>query len=120
MEDGFGPTRASDLEMHPTVKPVALVEDAILDCSKRNGIILDPFVGSGTTIIAADRSGRRAAGIEIDPVYVDTAIRRWQNLTGGTAVDAFSGLSFAQREEQAHAAASRDDHEPTRLSITKG
>ena len=64
--------------MHPTVKPVALVADAIQDCSKRRGIVLDGFLGSGTTLFAAEQTGRRGYGIELDPRYVDVAIRRWQ------------------------------------------
>jgi DNA modification methylase len=84
--------------MHPTVKPVALVADAIRDCSKRNGIILDPFAGSGTAVIAAEKTGRRAAVIDIDPYYVDTIIRRWQDLTGQTAVHAAEQMTFADRE----------------------
>jgi DNA modification methylase len=71
------------LALHPTVKPVALVADAILDCTERGDIVLDGFVGSGTTLIAAERSGRRGRALELDPGYVDTAIRRWQVLTGG-------------------------------------
>ena len=86
--------------MHPTVKPVALVADAIRDCSKRGGIILDPFAGSGTTIIAAERTGRRAAAIEIDPHYVDTAIRRWQEATGEAAIHRETALSFAKTQER--------------------
>lgn len=82
------------LALHPTVKPVALVADAILDCSARGDIVLDGFFGSGTTVIAAERSGRRCYGLELDPVYVDTAIRRWQGLTGGAARHAASGRSF--------------------------
>lgn len=78
--------RLTDLATHPTVKPVALVADAIRDCSPRNGIILDPFLGSGTTILAAEKVGRRAFGVEIDPLYVDVAIRRWQDFTGCDAV----------------------------------
>ena len=74
--------------MHPTVKPVALVADAIRDCSNRNDIILDPFGGAGTTLIAAEKTGRKARLIEIDPRYVDVTITRWQNLTGRTAVRA--------------------------------
>ena len=74
--------RATELVMHPTVKPVALVIDALKDCSHRNQIVLDPFVGSGTTIIAAEESGRRAAGIELDPRYVDVALRRFIAVTG--------------------------------------
>jgi hypothetical protein len=78
----------SKLSAHPTAKPVALVADAIRDCSHRQGIILDPFGGSGTTLIAAEKTGRKARVIEIDPRYVDVTIKRWQNLTGGTAVKA--------------------------------
>src|SRR4051794_37504160 len=81
--NSFGSGRARSLAMHPTVKPVALVADAIKDCSKRNGLIVDPFLGSGTTVIAAETTGRRAAGIELDPRYVDCAVRRWQELTKG-------------------------------------
>ncbi len=82
------------LALHPTVKPVALVADAILDCTKRGDIVLDGFLGSGTTLIAAERSGRRCYGLELDPGYVDTIIRRWQALTGGIARHAASGRSF--------------------------
>jgi hypothetical protein len=91
--------RLEELAMHPTVKPVALVADAIKDCSRRNGIILDPFLGSGTTVIAAERSGRRARGIEIDPGYVDVAIRRWQTFTGKVATLAATGRCFEEIEE---------------------
>ena len=86
--------RLDELSMHPTVKPVALVRDAILDCSKRNGIVLDAFSGSGTTIIAAEKTGRIACGLEIDPRYVDVAIKRWTALTGEQAIHSSSGLSF--------------------------
>jgi DNA modification methylase len=79
--NGFGDGR-SDLELHPTVKPVAMVEDAIRDCSRRNGIILDPFLGSGTTIIAAESAGRRGFGIEIDPAYCDVTLGRVQEVCG--------------------------------------
>jgi DNA modification methylase len=91
----FGRDRLQTLAMHPTVKPVALVADAIKDCSRRNDIVFDPFIGSGTTIIAAEKSNRRTRGIEIDPAYVDVAIRRWQKLTGGTAFHAPSDRSFS-------------------------
>ena len=77
--------------MHPTVKPVALVADAILDCTARGDIVLDGFLGSGTTIIAAERTGRMCYGLELDPGYIDTIIRRWQALTGGIARHAVSG-----------------------------
>jgi DNA modification methylase len=82
------------LAMHPTVKPVALVSDAILDCSRRGDIVLDAFLGSGTTLVACERIGRRCYGIELDPLYVDTAIRRWQKLTGALAVRAADGRTF--------------------------
>ena len=82
------------LALHPTVKPVALVADAILDCTARGDIVLDGFLGSGTTLIAAERNGRRCYGTEIDPAYVDTIIRRWQKLTGGIATHAETGRTF--------------------------
>jgi DNA modification methylase len=93
--NSFGTGRDEALAMHPTVKPVALVADAIKDCSKRNGLILDPFLGSGTTVIAAESTGRRAAGFELDPRYVDCVIRRWQQMTGKEAVLAETGQTFA-------------------------
>jgi DNA modification methylase len=83
------------LALHPTVKPIALIADAILDCTKRDDIVLDPFLGSGTTILAAERTGRRCFGIEIDPIYVDTAIGRWERLTGRKAQNS-QGLTFEQ------------------------
>lgn len=86
------------LALHPTVKPVKLVADAILDCSVRGDIVLDAFLGSGTTLIAAERVGRRCFGLELDQLYVDTTIRRWQSLTGDTARHAGSGQSFDERE----------------------
>ncbi len=92
----FGPNRDTDLAAHPTVKPVALVADSIRDVSKRRDIVLDPFVGSGTTILAAERTGRRAAAIEIDSLYIDVAVRRWQAFTGKTAVLAGDGRSFEE------------------------
>lgn len=92
--NAFGADRDEALTMHPTVKPVALVADAIKDCSKRNGIVLDAFAGSGTTIIAAERTGRRGYAMELDPHYVDVAIRRWQQLTAEDAIHVESGLTF--------------------------
>jgi DNA modification methylase len=93
------PSRLDDLAMHPTVKPVALVADAIKDCSGRGDIVFDPFGGSGTTIMAAEKSRRRARVIEIDPIYVDVAIRRWQQRTGGSAVHRESGRTFVETME---------------------
>jgi DNA modification methylase len=87
--------RLEALTMHPTVKPVRLVADAILDCSKRGGLILDGFVGSGTTIIAAEQTGRIACALELDPHYVDVAISRWEKLTGEAARHEGSRLTFA-------------------------
>jgi DNA modification methylase len=95
------------LALHPTVKPTALVADAILDCTARGDIVLDGFLGSGTTVIAAERTGRRCFGSELDPAYVDTIIRRWQNLTGEAARHAESGRCFddhAGEEDVADAA----------------
>jgi DNA modification methylase len=89
------------LALHPTVKPVAMVADAMLDCSARGDIVLDAFLGSGTTVIAAERTGRRCYGMELDAGYVDTIIRRWQALTGGSARHAASGLSFDDLEAEA-------------------
>ena len=94
----IGKNRADELAMHPTVKPVAMVADAIRDCSKRGGIILDAFSGSGTTIMAAEQAGRRGYAIEIDPLYVDVAVRRWQLATGQKAMLAGSRSSFADME----------------------
>ena len=90
----FRAGRDADLAAHPTVKPVALVADAIRDCSRRDDLIIDPFLGSGTTILAAERTGRRAAGIEIDPGYADVAIRRWQAMAGSKAVLSGDGRTF--------------------------
>jgi len=92
------------LALHPTVKPVAMVADAILDCTERGDIVLDAFLGSGTTIIAAERTGRRCYGLELDPVYVDTAIRRWQALTGDKARHAVNGRVFDDLAREAEAA----------------
>ena len=84
--NSLDPARRGDLELHPTVKPIALIADLIRDCSRRNGIVLDPFGGSGTTILAAERAGRIARVAELDPLYVDLAIRRWQKATGVSAL----------------------------------
>jgi DNA modification methylase len=94
--NGFARKGSEDaLALHPTVKPIALVADAILDSTKRNDIVLDPYIGSGTTILAAERTGRRCFGIEIDGRYVDTAVQRWERLTGREAQNT-QGQTFAQ------------------------
>jgi DNA modification methylase len=92
--NSFRAGRLDELTIHPTVKPVALVADAMRDCSRRGDIILDPFMGSGTTILAAERVGRRGYGLEIDPLYVDAAIRRWQDFTKRDAILKPTGQTF--------------------------
>ncbi|MCJ9733442.1 DNA methyltransferase [Bradyrhizobium sp. PRIMUS42] len=101
--NSFGRRRDELLAMHPTVKPVELIADAIKDCTSRGELVLDPFAGSGTTLIAAERTGRRAALLEIDPLYCDVIVRRWQNHTGQTAICVRTGRSFADREAAAAA-----------------
>lgn len=88
------------LAIHPTVKPVALIADAIIDCTSRRQVVLDGFLGSGTTVIAAERTGRRCYGLEIDPLYVDTVVRRWQRFTRGDACHARSGRRFTELEAE--------------------
>jgi DNA modification methylase len=88
------------LAMHPTVKPVAMVADAIMDCSARGDIVLDGFLGSGTTVIAAERTGRVCYGLELDPAYVDTIVRRWQAFTGKSAIHLQSGRTFNEIEQE--------------------
>jgi DNA modification methylase len=107
--NGLHPSRRGDLDLHPTVKPLALIADLIRDCSLRNGLVLDPFGGSGTTLLAAGRTGRVARVIELDPLYVDVAVRRWEQTMGQKARHAASGLSFDEL-------ASRRAVDPTRPS----
>ncbi|WBL80355.1 site-specific DNA-methyltransferase [Bradyrhizobium xenonodulans] len=96
--NSFGRHRDELLAVHPTVKPVALIVDVIKDCTSRGDLVLDPFAGSGTTVIAAERTGRRAALLEVDPLYCDAIIRRWQGYTGKPAICGKTGHSFADRE----------------------
>jgi DNA modification methylase len=107
--NSFGKDRDAEIVLHPTVKPVALVADAILDCSKRGGIVLDPFLGSGTTLIAAEKTGRRGCGIELDPQYCDVIVRRMARAFKVEAVHAANGKAFAEieRERTAEAATER-------------
>jgi len=105
-QSALSATSKSKLALHPTVKPVAMIADAICDCSNRGGVILDAFGGAGTTLIAAERTGRRARVIEIDPIFVDASIERWQRLTGGIALHADSGRPFARCFNQGAAAKS--------------
>lgn len=94
-----GSSAASALADHPTPKPVELVVDALLDVTKRDALVLDPFIGSGTLFLACEESGRRGAGIELDPKYVDSSIRRWERFTGKEAVHVDTGLTFSQLAE---------------------
>lgn len=95
----FAAGRRGDLlALHPTVKPVALVADALLDCTAPGNLVLDSFLGSGAKLIAAQRIGRVCHGIEIDPLYIDTAIHRWQRYTGSHAIHAETGKRFEQAE----------------------
>jgi hypothetical protein len=105
--NSFQAGRDEKLAMHPTVKPVALIADAILDCSRRQSIILDPFAGSGSTIVAAERVGRRAYTMELDPAYVDVTLRRLRKVCGIEAVHnetrrPFAALEAATGEEEAN------------------
>jgi DNA modification methylase len=104
--NSFGASRG-DLDLHPTVKPLALVADAIRDCSHRKAIVLDAFAGSGTTLIAAEKTGRSGYGIEIDPHYCDVIIRRLDRLCGLQAVLQATGQTFA--EVEAERSSARDD-----------
>jgi DNA modification methylase len=92
------------LALHPTAKPVHMVMDVMLDCSNRGEIVLDSFLGSGTTLLAAERTGRICHAVELDPLYVDTAIRRWQNLTGQDARRTTDNKSFKEIEAEAELA----------------
>jgi len=94
----FGKDRDAELAMHPTVKPLALVADAIMDCSNRGDIVLDAFAGSGTTFIATERTGRKGFGIELDPYYVDTILKRFEDVYGLKAIHAQEGKTFAEIE----------------------
>lgn len=94
--NSFRAGRLDDLAVHPTVKPVALVADAIRDCSARGDIVLDPFVGSGTTILAAEKVGRVAFGCEIDGTYVDVAVKRWQDFTKRDAILKATGQTYEE------------------------
>ena len=89
------------LAAHPTVKPLALICDILLDASIKGDIIADPFAGSGTSVIAAEKLGRTARAMELDPHYCDTIIRRWQHWTGNDAVRANDGLTFTALEAEA-------------------
>jgi DNA modification methylase len=103
----FRTGRLEELHAHPTVKPVALVADAIKDCTRRGEIVLDTFSGSGTTLLAAERVGRRGFVLEIEPRFVDVAIRRWQTMTRKDAINLATGLCF----DEVQAAAAGESHD---------
>lgn len=103
----FRTGRLEELHAHPTVKPIALVADAIKDCTRRGEIVLDTFSGSGTTLLAAERVGRRGFALEIEPRFVDVAIRRWQILTRKDAINLASGRCF----DEVHAAVMGESHD---------
>jgi DNA modification methylase len=92
--NSFRTGRMDELRSHPTAKPVAMIADAMKDCTRRGDIVLDTFCGSGSTIMAAERVGRQTYAMEIEPRFVDVAIRRWQAFTGRDAIHAKSGLTF--------------------------
>ncbi len=92
--NSFGKTRSKDLADHPTVKPIALVVDAIMDCSERGAVVLDAFTGSGTTLLAAHKAGRRGYGLELDPHYADVILKRFAAL-GVEAVNRATGETFS-------------------------
>jgi DNA modification methylase len=107
--NSFGKSRMENLADHPTVKPVALVADAIRDVTHPGEIVLDAFMGSGTTILAAERTKRCAYGIEIDPRYVDVGIRRWEAMTGKLAVLAETGETSPQVAARREAEGSKSE-----------
>ena len=110
-QNALNGTSKSKLSLHPTIKPIAMIADAIRDCTKHGGVILDPFGGAGTTLVAAERTGRRARLIEIDPIFVDVSIERWQRLTGGTAMHADTGQPFVRLGRTGSATSNRH-HQP--------
>jgi DNA modification methylase len=100
--DDFGDTKDRDaLKLHPTIKPVKLIEEALLDCSRRQEIVLDPFLGSGSTLIACEKTKRRCYGIELAPRYVDATLYRWATLTGKEPIHTQSGKTYDQRKAKA-------------------
>jgi DNA modification methylase len=119
--NAFGKDRLDLAGIHPTVKPVGMVADALRDVSRRGDIVLDMFLGSGSTLIAAEETGRVCIGIAFDPLYVDSTIRRWQRLTGKDAVHAITGTTFDAIAERAMPPVAKElsaaDTVPTKLSV---
>jgi DNA modification methylase len=117
--NSFRAGRMEELAMHPTVKPVALVADAIRDCSMKGDIILDTYLGSGTTVLAAEKTGRRGRGMDYDPGYVDVAVRRWQAYTRADAVLVEDGRTFDEIAVE-RAENTRERHSGTSAQATAG
>ncbi|MDB5636733.1 MAG: Methyltransferase, partial [Bradyrhizobium sp.] len=108
----FGPERDALLALHPSVKPVLLLSDAIRDVTKRGDVVCDTFLGSGSLLLAAEETGRTCIGVDLDPRYVDVAIRRWQNATGQDAILIETGQTFNDRARRlALPAQRRLDHD---------
>lgn len=98
--NSFGPTRERDLTDHPTIKPTQMIADIILDCTAHGDWVLDPFLGSGTAILAAEQTGRKGFGVDVDPHYVDVALKRLKDRLSLEAVHLQSGLNFAELEAE--------------------
>ena len=101
----FRASRRADLKLHPTVKPFALVADAIKDVTRRGELVLDGFLGSGTTLLACERTGRVCRGVELEARYVDVAVQRWRELTGTTPVHAVTGSAYGSEAGDSRAVA---------------
>ena len=106
--NAFGKDRMDLLGTHPTVKPVAMIADALRDVTRRGEVVLDVFLGSGSTLIAAEETGRVCIGVELDPIYVDAAIRRWQKRTGKDAIHAVTGETFDEIYQRAVSTVTED------------
>ena len=97
--NAFKASGREELSWHPTVKPLAMVADALRDCSLKGEIVLDTFLGSGTTLMAAEKVGRICRGLDYEPKYIDVAIKRWQAYTKLEAIHAETGKTFAETAE---------------------
>ncbi len=115
--NAFGKDRAKDLARHPTAKPVAMIVDVLRDASCKGHIVLDTFLGSGTTLMAAERADRRAFGLEYEPKYVDVAVRRWEEFTRRDAVLEETGETFEEARARRAAGAEHDARRASRAQI---
>jgi DNA modification methylase len=118
--NSFGRGRDEALGIHPTCKPVALVADAMRDCTSKGDLVLDPFLGSGTTVMAAEKIGRRCFGIEYEPAYVDGAVRRWQAYTGADAILCDDGRTFDEIAAERTRAPSRAAEPVSEVAPSRG